>query len=122
VATCAGFLPQPNHKLYIDNVIHCPGIEKEYGEWQQSLPVAKDLVIKLSDPRSLIVDPHLGTGTNAVATALIGEGRRFIGCDKDPEMLRIARYRVATEGISEAAEKDEMAKDEHTGPIPVDLD
>lgn len=95
------FSPTSNRRIYCDDVLYAD-VEKDYGEWQQSLPVAKQMVLKLSDPKNLIVDAHLGTGTNAVATSLIGEGRRFIGCDIDAEMVRIARHRVATEGVTQS--------------------
>ncbi|WP_166820506.1 ParB/RepB/Spo0J family partition protein [Thalassoroseus pseudoceratinae] len=97
------FSPNPDRQYYFDDVIYNPGIEKDYGDWQQSLPVARQLVLKLSDPENLIVDTHLGTGTNAVAVSQVGEGRQFVGCDIDADMVRIARHRVATEGIEEMA-------------------
>ena len=43
----------------------------------------------------VVVDPFLGTGTTAVACRLLG--RRFVGCDIDGEMVKIARHRVSSE-------------------------
>jgi hypothetical protein len=79
--------------------------EKDYDDWQQSLPGVKELIRRLL-PREgtpLVVDPHLGTGTSAVAccqlsTSEDAQGIRFVGCDIDPEKVQIAKYRVAQEG------------------------
>ncbi len=71
--------------------------DKQYDDWQQPLSVAAYLTENLSKPDAVIVDPHLGTGTNAVACNLIGEGRKFIGCDNEAKKIKIARHRLATE-------------------------
>lgn len=71
--------------------------DKQYDDWQQPLSVAAYFTKRLSKSGALIVDPHLGTGTNAVACNLIGEGRRFIGCDVEEKKIEIARHRLATE-------------------------
>jgi DNA modification methylase len=63
--------------------------------WQQPLEEAQYFVAHLAAPGSLIVDPFTGSGTNAVAVALGGQGRRFLGCDLDPACTKIARRRVA---------------------------
>ncbi|WP_105356599.1 MULTISPECIES: ParB/RepB/Spo0J family partition protein [Pirellulaceae] len=87
-----------NEPLYCCDLIEMPSFAKDYHDWQQSLDVAMELIRRLSRPGATIVDPHLGTGTNAVAVSLAGEGRTFIGCDIDENQVRTARYRVATEG------------------------
>ena len=71
--------------------------QKDYHDWQQRLDVCTELMKRLTKQGDVIVDPHLGTGTNAVAAALLGE-RTFVGCDIDEQQVRTARYRVATEG------------------------
>jgi len=71
--------------------------EKDYHDWQQSLPAALELVEKLSNPGDVICDPQMGSGTNAVAAAII-RNRKFIGCDIDAKAIKIARHRVVTEG------------------------
>ena len=40
-------------------------------------------------------DLACGSGTVAVATALVGQGRRFVGCELDPGHARAALCRVA---------------------------
>jgi ParB-like chromosome segregation protein Spo0J len=79
--------------------------EKDYHDWQQPLPVVKELVRRLC-PRegvpALVVDPQLGTGTTAVACAQL-PGKRFVGCDIDANQVKIARHRIATEGAEKEA-------------------
>lgn len=87
------------------DMIDVPSFEKDYHDWQQSVEVAETLVQRLSSPGDTILDPHLGTGTNAVAVSRVGEGRQLIGCDIDPEMVRIARHRLATEVEDQDANK-----------------
>jgi ParB-like chromosome segregation protein Spo0J len=71
--------------------------EKDFDDWQQTVPDAVHLMDKLSKQGSVVLDPQLGTGTNGVAAALLGD-RTFIGNDIDPEKVKIARHRIATEG------------------------
>ena len=68
--------------------------------WQQPLSEARYFVEKLSRPGDLIVDLFAGAGTSALAVALAGQGRRFIGCDVNPKCVRIAVNRVA-EGLAD---------------------
>lgn len=63
--------------------------------WQQPLPEARFFVEKLSRPGDLIVDLFAGVGTSALAVALAGQGRRFVGCDIDPVCVKLATDRVA---------------------------
>jgi site-specific DNA-methyltransferase (adenine-specific) len=63
--------------------------------WQQSLDEARYFVSHFAAPTALIVDPFLGSGTNAVAVALEGQGRRFVGSDIDKTCLTISRRRVS---------------------------
>jgi hypothetical protein len=73
--------------------------EKKFHDWQQDIEVSIELLRRLSRPGDVIVDPFLGTGTNGVACALLGD-RTFVGCDIDEQQVRTARYRVAHEGFS----------------------
>ena len=43
--------------------------------------------------RQLVVDPFVGSGTTAVACKDLG--RRFVGCDVDPECVAMAKRRLA---------------------------
>lgn len=71
--------------------------QKDYDEWEQSVDVSIELVQRLSEPGALIIDPQVGTGTNALGVSSVGQGRHFIGCDIAAKKVRIARHRVATE-------------------------
>ncbi|OJW13127.1 MAG: hypothetical protein BGO49_20230 [Planctomycetales bacterium 71-10] len=70
--------------------------------WQQPLPEARHFVERLSRPGDLIVDLFAGVGTSALAVALAGQGRRFIGCDVDEACVKLATDRVAG-GLADAS-------------------
>ncbi len=91
-----------NIPIAIKDTIHCATEEKDFDNWQQSLFVSRHLMEKLSKPGDVVLDPHLGTGTNGVAAAQLGD-RQFIGCDIDPEKIKIARHRIATDGKASKA-------------------
>lgn len=63
--------------------------------WQQPVDEAVYFVNHLTHPGSFVSDPFLGSGTTAVAVAMAGQGRRFLGCDVDATCTRIARRRVS---------------------------
>lgn len=69
--------------------------EKEWSHLQQTVQGARWLLEHLSEPGDLIVDPCMGTGTTAVSVLTAGDGpRRFLGCDRDEQMVQIARHRA----------------------------
>lgn len=94
------YAPAPSVDFhFVKDTLTSRGSEKDYHDWQQPLPVVKELIHRLV-PREgspVVVDPQLGTGTTAVACCQLGI--RFIGGDIDPKMVEIARYRIATEGV-----------------------
>jgi site-specific DNA-methyltransferase (cytosine-N4-specific) len=45
-----------------------------------------------SAPGDLVLDPFVGSGTTAVAAAALG--RRFVGCELNPEYVELARRRL----------------------------
>ncbi len=59
---------------------------------QKPLDLFNDLVIKHSNPRDVVLDPFLGSGTTAVAA--IDSDRSFIGCDIDPVYVDRAKSRI----------------------------
>ena len=71
--------------------------EKSYYDYQQPLSEAVFYVKALTRPKSTICDPFLGSGTTACAVARLGEGRKFVGSEIDPDTCKIARNRVAEE-------------------------
>jgi DNA modification methylase len=44
-------------------------------------------------PGSLILDPFLGSGTTGIAA--LREGFSFLGCEMNPDYVRIAEARIA---------------------------
>lgn len=73
-----------------------------YGRWQpraNNHPTVKptDLMRYLcrlvTPPGGTVLDPFMGSGSTGKAAML--EGFRFIGCERDPDYLAIARARIA---------------------------
>jgi 16S rRNA G966 N2-methylase RsmD len=77
------------------DVIRSPGAEKELHGWQQSEDATAALVERFSREGEIVLDPFCGSGTTGVACLRLG--RRFIGCEIDPETANIARGRLAEE-------------------------
>ena len=69
--------------------------EKDWHPWQQPVPGFRSLVEHLSEPGDLVVDPCMGTGTTGLACMTAAGGpRRFVGCDRDAKMYKIAQHRI----------------------------
>lgn len=87
--------------------------EKEWSHLQQTVQGARWLLEHLSEPGDLIVDPCMGTGTTAVSVLTAGDGpRRFLGCDRDEQMVQIARHRAAEAlQASTANSQDRLARE-----------
>jgi DNA modification methylase len=85
------------HKDYILAPI-CGGKERyEYGfhPTQKPIKVIKWLLKYLSNEGDIVCDPFVGSGTTAVACKQLG--RKFIGCDNNPEYIKIANKRLSQE-------------------------
>lgn len=68
--------------------------QKGVHEWQQPLDEAALFVKTLSSPGDLIADLFVCSGTVPAAVATVGEGRRFVGCEIDGDLVKSARRRV----------------------------
>ncbi len=90
-------MPKARKRLY-SNLLANANAEKKYDDFQQPIEPSRQLIDWFTDDGDLIVDPFLGTGTNAVATALVGGGRTFIGSDIREKMVKTAKHRIQTEG------------------------
>lgn len=66
--------------------------DKRFHGWGQSESGMADLVERLTKPGDLVCDPFLGGGTTAVVSLALG--RRFVGCDIDPDHVEQSRARV----------------------------
>lgn len=51
------------------------------------------LVLALTNPGDLVLDPFMGVGTSAIAAIL--HGRRAAGAEKVPEYMALAKERIA---------------------------
>lgn len=60
---------------------------------QKALEVMKWCIELFSKPGDTILDPFMGSGTTGVACALLG--RNFIGIERDPKYIDIAKRRIA---------------------------
>ena len=67
--------------------------EKTAHPCQFPIALIERLVLSMTGPGDLVVDPYIGAGTTAVAAVI--HGRRAAGADIVPEYLEIARERVA---------------------------
>lgn len=68
---------------------------KTYHVWQQPLRPLVHWIPALTQPGDLIADPFAGTGTVGLACKLTG--RRYVGVEKDAELVKIARMRLVRE-------------------------
>lgn len=66
--------------------------EKTIHPCQFPLEIPERLILSLSNPGDLVLDPFVGVGTTAAAAIL--HGRKVIGCDTNRDYLEIARRRV----------------------------
>ncbi len=66
------------------------------------------LVLALSDPGDLVLDPYAGSGTTLAVAARLG--RRFVGIDQSEVALGIATHRLENAGIRFETAHSEQAK------------
>jgi ParB-like chromosome segregation protein Spo0J len=67
--------------------------EKQFHDWQQSLPETKALIEKFTEQGDLVVDLCGGSFTTAHAAKELG--RRFVGCDIDQECVDAGKFRIS---------------------------
>ena len=67
-------------------------VDGQISGWGQSETGMLDIVEHLTQSGELVVDPFMGAGTTGIACKQLG--RRFVGCDNDPDAVRIARERL----------------------------
>ncbi len=88
----------PGDTWHIKNV---QNVHPEKTEHPCQFPVAlvERLILALTNPGDLVVDPFIGSGSTAVAAII--NSRRCAGADKIPKYIDIAKYRIklAREGI-----------------------
>jgi adenine-specific DNA-methyltransferase len=67
-------------------------VEKTTHPCQYPIELAERLVLMLSDPGDIVLDPYLGSGTSLVAA--LRHGRIGYGCDTVPAYVEITRERI----------------------------
>ena len=90
--SCHPLGKNPGDVWIIPNVKH-NHVEKTIHPCQFPVELIQRLVLSMTDPGALVVDPFLGVGTSAVAAVL--HQRRAAGAEVVPEYLEIARQRVS---------------------------
>jgi len=84
-----------NAQLGITDVwddINFYGEKARFHPTQKPLKLIERLVLASSNEGDIILDPFLGSGTTAIAAH--NTGRKFIGIEKEPKYVEIARKRV----------------------------
>ncbi len=89
--SCNPLGKNPGDVWDIPNVKH-NHIEKTIHPCQYPVEMIERLVLSMTEPGGLVVDPYVGVGTTAVAAVL--HGRRAAGADIKSEYLEIARKRI----------------------------
>jgi hypothetical protein len=77
---------------WITDTVRSSENDKRFHEWGQSEAGMVGIVDRLTEPGETVCDPFMGAGTTGVAALALG--RRFIGCDRDPQHVDAARRRL----------------------------
>jgi len=67
-------------------------IEKPAHPYTKPITMMEKLVLMYTNPGDLVFDPFCGSGTTGLACK--NTGRRFIGCELNPEFYEIAKKRI----------------------------
>jgi 16S rRNA G966 N2-methylase RsmD len=81
-----------NSNGYVDDSFRSSEPDKRHHEWEQDVSEASYYIEHLTNPGDLVCDPFLGGGTTLVAATRAG--RRFCGCDSDPNAVATAIRRI----------------------------
>lgn len=95
----------PDTVLEFDSV-NCRSGERTAHPSQKPIELLDHLVRTYTLPGDTIFDPFMGSGTTAVAVLRVGEGRKFIGAELNPEFyaLTVERIRRGVRAISNGEE------------------
>jgi len=89
--SCNPLGKNPGDVWTIPNVKH-NHVEKTIHPCQFPIELVERLVLALTNPNDLVVDPYIGVASAACAALL--HGRRAAGAEVVPEYVRIARERI----------------------------
>ncbi len=92
--------------------------EKRFGKHPTQKPLAllERILLAASDPRALVLDPFMGSGTTAVAC--LRAGRKFVGIEMDQKWIDVAIKRIDEERTTNL-ELDSVSPDYRV--VPIDL-
>ena len=93
--------------------------EKTIHPCQFPVGLAERLVLALTNPRGIVLDPFCGVGSSGVAAAI--HGRRFLGADTQREYLDVAAERIADAVLGKARYRphDQPIFDHTQSPLSV---
>ena len=76
------------------DIIRCPAtnVHKRQHPAEKPVELLSKIVESMTDPRNLVLDPFLGTGTTAIACKLLK--RNYIGIEIDPKYKDMAENRI----------------------------
>lgn len=94
-----GQLKKATDVIAMPDVLDIPTINNMAAErvgypTQKPLALLELLIRACCPPGGIVLDPCCGSGTTLVATASVGQGRQAIGCDTNPDAVRIASERL----------------------------
>lgn len=86
--------PPADTSFQMSDEIYSAPKEKGYHEWGQSEAEFRYLIDRFRRGRDefVVVDPFLGGGTTAISAEQLGVD--FIGCDTDPECVKVSKERI----------------------------
>ena len=88
--------------LGMSDIIEAPRIRGGYPT-EKPVDVCLPLVRQSTTAGALIIDPFMGAGP--VGVAAVREGRNFLGCDTNPDALRLTRTRLLLAGGADLGEE-----------------
>lgn len=94
--------PFSPNSWFTDTFIDRQG-DKDHHKLEQTIGAPLYFIEKLTSPGATVLDPFLGTGTNAIASLKLN--RHFIGCEIDMEMLVRAKNKI-NEALKEDGQTD----------------
>lgn len=81
------------HTNYTRSVLEFESPTNSHHQTEKPVPLLQYLIRTFSNPGDLILDPTMGSGSAGVAA--IAEDRRFIGIERDQDIMAVAQNRIA---------------------------
>ncbi len=85
---------KPKTFEFIKDSVESQPPDKTLHPWAQSTLEAEHVISKLTIQNDVVLDCMMGTGTTAIAAIKLK--RRFVGIEKDPKVLQIAKVQIGT--------------------------